>query len=257
MPRRVAALFVSFLAVSALAMSALAVSAAAAGEAAPQDVITRAIKAHGGEQRLARLQLVRMKCKGSVQVNGRPAQFTADACMHLPQRSKLAMELQVGPAKLAMTQVLDGDKAWSQLDGETEELTGERLVEQQARAHQQHLIALTPLVKDKRHTLSRLGEIKVAERPALGVRVETKGRHDVNLYFDKDSALLVKAERRALDLNQKEVQLETFYSDYRDFDGINQPLKRISTQDGKRYMELEVIDLSFEKAIEAREFARP
>jgi hypothetical protein len=223
----------------------------------PRAVLEKAVKAHGGEQKLARLQAVRMKSTGTVQVNGAAARFTADSCSRLPDRSKVTLLLEIGDVKLTLVQVLNGKRAWSNLEGETEELGGERLAEQQARMHLSHVCSLLPLLKDRNFTLSPLGEVKVNDRPAVGVRAEHKGQKDINLYFDRDSGLLLKSERRGLDLNQKEVTRETFYSAYREVEGLRQAMKLLIHHDGQRYMEMEITELTCEDSIDDGEFARP
>ena len=220
-------------------------------------IVAKAIEAHGGKEKLAKLRALRIKMKGTVLINGNTGQFSADACRQLPDRNKITIQLEIGDAKLTFVQVQNGKKAWSSVEGTTEDLMDERLAEQQARTHQFQVQSLLPLLNDKAYELSTLGEIKVNERPALGVRAALKGHADINLYFDKQNGLLLKTERRGLDLSQKEIVLEMFYREYKDFDGLKQPLKFVSHHDGKQYMEAEVTELRFEEAIDESEFARP
>src|SRR5205823_1275508 len=105
----------------------------------------------------------------------------------------------------SIIRVLNRDKAWQHADGKTRELKDDDLVEIQAATHQTHLCTLVPMLKDRACTLLPVGEAKVHDRPALGIRVSVKGRPDVHLYFDKVTAMLAKAERRAQGLNQQEV----------------------------------------------------
>jgi hypothetical protein len=220
-------------------------------------VVEKAIKAHGGEDKLARLTTVRTRTKGTLVVNGTPATFTAQTWRRLPDRSKTVLELEINDAKLGIVVVHDGKKAWSSLEGQTEELKDERLAEQQARTHQYHVQGLLPLLKEKAYTLSPLGEIKVHDRPAVGVKAAARGQADIDLYFDKRNGLLVKTERRGLDLNQKEVAVETYHGEYKDVEGLKQPMKVVTHHDGKLYMEADVTELTFEEAIEDAEFAKP
>src|SRR5262249_851605 len=153
----------------------------------------KAVRAHGGEDKLAKLRVLRMKTKGTVVVNGNTALFTAHSCRQLPDRSKVSMQLEIGEVKLLLVQVQNGKMAWSSVEGETEELQGGRLAEQQARTHQLQVQSLLPLLKDKAYTLSPLGELKVNGRPAVGIKAVLKGQADINLYFDKENGLLLKS----------------------------------------------------------------
>jgi len=53
-------------------------------------------------------------------------------------------------------------------------------------------VAMLAPLKDKAYTLAPIGEVKVEDRPALGLRVSRKGNRDINLYFDKKTYLRVK-----------------------------------------------------------------
>jgi hypothetical protein len=87
--------------------------------------------------------------------------------------------------------------------------------------------------------------------------VSAKGKLDVNLYFDKVTGLLVKTERRALGLNQEEIALETFFTDYKEVDGVKYPMTLVLHHDGKPYMKQAVTEVRFEDQIDDSDFARP
>ena len=50
---------------------------------------------------------------------------------------------------------------------------------------------------------------------------------------------------------------ETYYSDYKDFDGVKQATKMLIHHDGERFMELEISEYRFPESIADDEFARP
>ena len=137
------------------------------------------------------------------------------------------------------------------------ELKGEELDEVKEELHVEYVQTLVPLLKDKAYTLNALGEIKIHDRPAVGIRVTSKGHKDVNLYFDKATGLLTKSERRALNDNKMEVSEETFYGDYKDVDGVKVPMKVVVHHDGKKYVEMEITEQRFLDQLDDSEFARP
>ena len=63
---------------------------------------------------------------------------------------------------------------------------------------------VNPVEQLRVDTLAALGESKVGDRPALGVRISVKGRKDLRFFFDKESGLLVKSEHILDDGNGKE-----------------------------------------------------
>src|SRR5262249_31010971 len=129
--------------------------------------------------------------------------------------------------------------------------------EAQEGANESWVATLVPL-KDKSYTLSTLGETKVGDRPALGVRVSSKGRRDVNLYFDKDTNLLVKSEMRGKDDQAKmAMNQETFVSNYKDVGGVKEAMKFRMKRDGQPYLDAEIEDIRRQEKAEDSLFAKP
>jgi hypothetical protein len=116
---------------------------------------------------------------------------------------------------------------------------------------------LWPLQKDAACEVSSVGEVMVKDRPAFGLRVLKQGQPDINLYFARDTGLLVKSERRGYNLMQIEGAMETYYDDYKDIDGVKYPHTIVTLHEGKEYHKQEIIAVRFEEQIEDREFAKP
>jgi hypothetical protein len=155
------------------------------------------------------------------------------------------------------TIVLDGDKGWIKDQGGTKEMPKDQLAEQKESQYAGWVSWLLPL-KDKSFQLAPLGESKVAERTAVGVKVSSKGHRDVNLYFDKESGILVKSEHRAKDdMSGQEVNQEAYYTDYKDLAGLKVPMKITIKRDGKQFVEAENHDLKMVEKLDASVFAKP
>jgi hypothetical protein len=112
-------------------------------------------------------------------------------------------------------------------------------------------------LKDKAFTLAPLGEVNIDKRPALGVRVSSKGHRDVSLYFDKRTALLAKTEARVKDDDGQEVTEETYSSDYQEVQGTKQAMKFTIKRDGKPYLEGEVTEYKLSESLDESMFAKP
>ena len=92
--------------------------------------------------------------------------------------------------------------------------------------------------------LSALGEIKVNDQAAVGVRVSRKGRRDVSVYFDKKTGLTVKTERRTIDLqSDQEITEERIVTEYQKLDGVPHPKKMTINRDGKKFLDAEILEL--------------
>jgi len=118
-------------------------------------------------------------------------------------------------------------------------------------------------LREKDLNLSLLAEAKVENRPVDGIKVVAKGHQDVSLYFDRETGLLVKLERRRKipairkEAIEKESMEERILSDYRPVDGVQSPRKTVIYLDGKRLMDAEVVDVKFLEKLDDSVFARP
>jgi hypothetical protein len=210
------------------------------GAEAPKEaraVIDKAIKAAGGEEKLTKFQAHTWKAKGTYYGMGDGLPYTANYAVQFPNKFKVEIEN-------VFTIVLDGDKGWVKSGDNTNEMTKEQLEEHKHERYAGLVATLLPL-KDKGYKLATLGEVKVGDRPAIGIKVSHPGQRDVDLFFDKDNGLLVKCSRKAKAEEQggKEVTQDSYYSDYKDIEGAQFPCKIVVKRDDKVYVEAENSDI--------------
>jgi len=228
--------------------------------AAAQDdaraIIARAITAFGGEQKLNQYQAGRSKNRGILNVmNGVP--FTQEVCGQLPGRFKEVMAIENNGIKNTVTKVFNGQQAWINVNGKTKELDGPILKEMKEAAHMIRVNRLTTL-NDRMYELSLIGELKVDDRPVTGVRVSARGFRDVNLYFYKDDGLLALVQHRTVDLlSGKELTEQRVIHEYRDVGGLKSPKKITVFREGKKLMDVEVVEVQFLERLDDSEFAKP
>jgi hypothetical protein len=213
-------------------------------------IVEKAIKAHGGAEKLAKLNVRQEKKEIKY---SETSTYTMDCLIHLPQRVKSTTR---GPSNYMVIKVINGDKIWSESSGKPGEETAESLKHGKELLHEDYVVTLTPLLKDKRFKLSPLAEIKVNDRPALGVKVAAKDHADVDLYFDKDTGLLVKSEATR-PFDGKDIVMSTVYSEHKEADGLKWPRKRVDYWDEKQTRETEITELKFLDKIDDSEFAKP
>ena len=162
-----------------------------------------------------------------------------------------------GGTRVKFVHILNRDKGWNKVNDEVLDLTPEQLARAQEDAYVGWVTSLAPL-KDKALTLTALPERTVGDRPVLGLRVARKGRRDVILYFDKETALLLRSETRVTDADtNKEVRQTALYSDYKDVQGIQTPMKARTLHDGAPFMDLEILEMKYFEKVSDRLFARP
>ena len=139
------------------------------------------------------------------------------------------------------------------------ELDKETLDEHKAMVHVEAVTNLFTLKEDKACKLSPLGESKVGDTTVVGVQVTKEGKRDVNLYFDKATDLLLKAEYRAVDqFSKQEVNQEKIFSEYKELlPGLKMPSKQVINNDGKKAMDLQFIEIRAVDRHDDSMFAKP
>jgi hypothetical protein len=219
---------------------------AQAQDAEAKAAIEKSLKAIGGVDKVKALKAFTAKAKGNVEVMGMKIDFTFEAYSQLPSKSKAIINMSVGGMQIEIVQAFDGDKGWVSVLGMVKDAEKEEVAEHKAMMHVESVSNLYALLDDKAMKLSTLGESKVGDTPVVGVQVTKKDQRDVNLYFDKKTHLLLRAEYRALDpITKVEVSQEKLYSDYKELlPGIKMASKQIVNNDGKRFMDLEMTEVT-------------
>jgi hypothetical protein len=220
-----------------------AVRAAQSGgeQADARAVIDRAIKAIGGEDNLSRFKAVNLKGAGTFYGLGEGIPYTGEWAIQEPAQVRVAIEGKVNDQTFRLVRVINGDKGWVKLSGdETKPMSKDEVAEEREGLYAGWVASLRPL-KDKAFKLAPLGNVKVGEHDAVGVRVSHEGHRDVSLFFDKATHLVVKTETIVKDIQGggNEVTQESYPSDYKEFDGVKHATKGMIKRDGKRFVEVE------------------
>jgi hypothetical protein len=222
-------------------------------------LIDKAIKATGGEKNLAKFTAQTFKGKGKFHGLGDGLDFTGAWDVQRPDRLRVQIDVTAGGMTFTFVRVVNGDKVWNKLNDNTTAIDDkDELAEAKEAMYVSRLTSLLPL-RDKDLTLGALDEIKVEGKPALGVHVFHKDHRDVNLYFDKDTGLLVKVETTIKDFmaGGKEFKQESFYSDHKEVNGLKVPMKVVINRDGKKYLETEVTEIEPKEKLDDALFDKP
>jgi hypothetical protein len=221
-----------------------------------QAVIDKAIKAHGGAQKLDRIKSVQAKTKGTIDAAG-GITFTQEVQVQLPDKVRSVMNLEVGGQKVNLITVYDGKNAWMNVNGTNMDVP-DKLLEEIKDQMYAGVVARLTVLKEKPFELSPLGDAKVDGKDAVGVRVASKGHKDISLFFDKQTGLLVKSERRAVDpMSGQEFTEETVMSDFHEVEGTQSAKKTVMYRDGKKFMEAEEVEWKLVDKFDDSTFAKP
>ncbi len=226
-------------------------------DAKVREIIDKAIKAHGGEDNLKKYQASVVKSKGKFHGFDNPIDYTSETSVQFPDKIITIVESKAGDMEFKFVQVVNGNKGWIKFGDNTTELNDDMLKEAREQMNSSNISHLTPLLT-KEYKLSSLGEMKVGDRPAVGVRVERKDYRDVNVYFDKEKGYLLKVESRGKDaMSGQEYTGETFYEDYKKVDGMMVAHKITIKRDKKLYVEGESTSVKFSEKLDDGVFAKP
>jgi hypothetical protein len=229
-------------------------------QAEPRAIIEKAVKAMGGKEKLAKLKGMVLKTKGTLE-QPMTLSFTQEMMAQAP-KFKETVQLSVMGTDVTIISVFDGEKAYIKVKAGGNDMDiplDDKLQEELKEAsYALKLGRMLFLDDDKSLELSALGETTVNNKPAVGVKIASKGHKDINFYFDKETGLVSKVERRALDsTTMQEVTEERIIQEYGETDGLKTAKKVLVNRDGKKYLEAEVLESKFVDKIDDSEFAKP
>jgi hypothetical protein len=184
-------------------------------------LVEKVLKAHGGEAKLGGIKAFTLKFR-----DAKPAgkAGTTEYFVQLPNEFRLENGTERDAAKdIHIILGPDGVRNWKkQADGKITEVHYLGL-EAPPEYWLDYVKFLGPRrvlrLKDPDYQLKLLDEIKIDDRPAVGIELTTSApqfKISLKVYFDKESGLLVEEEN----VLQKS---ETIFSDYKQIDGVMVP----------------------------------
>jgi hypothetical protein len=221
-------------------------------------IINKALDAHGGEAKLAKYPAQTLKGAGKSYALGEAIDFTVEATSQADRNLRFAVDLKIMDQDVKIGAGVSGAKGWVKVNDDVKEMPADELAELKEQMHAGWVARLLPL-KGKDYKLSSVGEDKVGDRPAVGVRVSKKGRRDVNLFFDKAKGHLVKSEYTVKDIKGGGTELTqtTFYSEYKDFQGTRHPTHLVIDRDGKKFSDTQVTEIQLLEKVDDSTFEQP
>ncbi len=230
---------------------------APAAELRPEQIIDKAIRAHGGEERLAGLQGFIFK-ERTIYSNAATWEF--EAAVQLPDRYRSERKMISGGKLTTALTVINGDQGWSKFNDHVtpypsaiqESMKKYTLPYQGPRS----ILRLRARQKNPACQFTTIGEETVEGRPAVGLRMKLVGGPEETWFFALDSGLLLKTESRTKRFEGEDQVYVTLYEDYQNYDGFPMARKMLANMDGKHVTTTEYIDF---KAVTPSDstFAKP
>lgn len=226
----------------ALAVSLLIAGVSSAQAQADRDdaelraIVDKAIKAHGGAEKLRQFKAVSAKWTGKHKVEN---MFYWDAVRtvkyEMPDKFRLDYEVMnpLNNTTFMFSRVVNGAKGWQGTAARGTRELPEGDVNHIKEEFYAHWLASTVPLLEKGFTFSPYGNFQVDGKDAVGIGVAFTGRPTVNLCFDKKTGLVVKSERRTKDpRTQEEYTAESIYGNHQEFQGVMWATSRVDRRDG-------------------------
>jgi hypothetical protein len=143
-------------------------------------------------------------------------------------------------------EIITKEAGWTVMAGRLRAASAEHLADVHEGLETLYASTLLFPLKEPGYHLSLAGETKIEGRPAVGVKVsrklEGRGNREFTLYFDKEQGYLVDLQIRVKGIDGREVNQDTIYSGYRDFDGVRSFSKSVTKREGKIFLETKITE---------------
>jgi hypothetical protein len=232
-------------------------AAVARNQANARAVLDEAIKAQGGDAALSKIVAAFTKVKGWVYHGETKVPYSGTQFQQGIEKGRCdAINQQT---QFVQIEIMNGNVGWLKSgDQPAQKLEGERLEAFREFDYQAWAIDLIPL-KENGFRLSSLGEFPIGGRKAIGILVSHDKHAPLEMYFDKETHLLVQTERRVKEPHiGLEIQEKCVFSDYRDVQGTKQPFRCESFWNGEKIFVVVVIEMKlYDKPLDEKLFAKP
>jgi hypothetical protein len=216
----------------------------------------KAIVAHGGADPLAKTQHLVRSSTGTMFLFGQPSAFRDELTLALPSKFRLHLAGGSAGPQNQMLIILNGDDAWHATTLGVNLLPKDRLAEFQEEARLMWYATLVPLIHDKSVHLAPIAPVNVNGRPTVGISASQAGKAEINLYFDAQTNLLVKAARKSQEGGIPVVK-EYFYADHQPVGGVLLPTKYSEFSAGRKLVDVNSITYKFPSRVDDKLFKKP
>jgi hypothetical protein len=248
--------FLGVVVVAAL-LSGLGSPARGGDEKDTKAILDKAIKALGGEEKLAKVKGATWKSKGTISFGGNDSEFTLRGTVQGLDHSRQEFEGDFGGMKVTGVTVVAGDKGWRKFADMVMELDKDGLANEKRNLYLQGIPGWLLPLREKGFKVEAAAEEKVDGKPAAVLKVTGPDGKDFTLFFDKESGLPVKSVAKVLGFMGDEFTQETIFSDYKEFDGIKRATKVQAKRDGEKFVEQQISEFKPLEKVDPKTFEEP
>lgn len=232
-------------------------SGAHADEKTALAVIDKAVKALGGEEKLAKIKAAAWKTKGKLSINGSDGDFTTQTRFDGLNHFRSEFEGTFNGSTFTAVMIVNGDKGWRKFADVVTELDADALKNEKRNI----ILQIVPItlvdLKSKDFKVDSAGEEKVGDKPVDVIKATGPDGKTFKLSFDKETSLPVKLVADVVGFSGDEFTQETVYSAYKTIEGVQHASKIQTKRDGDPFIELEVTEFKRLDKLPAETFAEP
>lgn len=228
--------------------------ATAEAKARAQKILEAARQAKGSPDKLKAVREIVYRADGTANFQGQNIDLAVTSYVQAPDKGRV--EISIPNFGVTIVQGVNGAQAW--MDGP--QGSGE-MPEQMRSATRKSLVTswftdfLTPLAGGEFEAVA-LDEVQVNGKAAEPVAIII-GDAKFTVFFDKQTHLPLKSAYKSLSQQtMEEVEAESVYEEYKDFDGIKLPLRVTVFNAGEKTLDLKRTEIKINPGIEASKFAR-
>jgi hypothetical protein len=230
---------------------------ARADEAGATAVLDKAIKALGGEAKLAKAGAYSRKGKGTITLGGNESDITSESTVQGLDHYRNEFEGEFNGNKVQGLVILNGDKGWRKFGDNKSELNAEAAANEKRNLYLQVVPTTIVPLKEKGFKVETAADEKVGDKPAAVLKVTAPDGKDFTLFFDKESGLPVKLTATVAGFQGQQFWQETTFSNYKEFDGIQRATKVESKRNGENFLKQEITEFKILDKVDPKTFAEP
>jgi len=220
-------------------------------------LLEKAIKAMGGQEKLAKLSTASAKGRLTGSPGGKEVTLDLDGIWQGMAQYRIEADVQRDGNNFKGLLVFNGDTAWFKKGDDTKDAPEGVAPFMQNIFYAGRIPQLLPALAGEPFKLSLLADVMVGTQAAKGILISQNERKDVSLYFDKENGLPIKSEVRLTEpQTNKELIIEYQYSNYKDFNGLKLCGTVMMKLDGQDFM-LELSEIKGTEKVDDSRFDRP